>query len=117
MTCTKWRIRYPSRTAPNTESARSSCRCCDRSAGSGDAWMLERARCELHHGSRSFCVFGGVEGQAVAYDVLFQRSPFRSGPHVDPVWDVGEAQAGFSILAYGMRFSFTHATQTQESQG
>jgi hypothetical protein len=69
--------------------------------------------------TRSFTwyVFGGVDGQAVAYDLLLQSNPFRSGPHVDPVWDVGEAQAGFAILAYGMRFSFTYAAQTQEFQG
>jgi lipid A 3-O-deacylase len=69
--------------------------------------------------TRSFAwyVFGGVDGQAVAYDLLLQSSPFRSGPHVDPVWDVGEAQAGFAILAYGMRFSLTYAAQTQEFQG
>jgi hypothetical protein len=30
---------------------------------------------------------------------------------------VGEAQAGFAILAYGMRFSSTYTTQTQEFQG
>ena len=27
-------------------------------------------------------VFGGVNGQAVAYDMLLQSSPFRGGPHV-----------------------------------
>jgi hypothetical protein len=69
--------------------------------------------------TRSFVwyVFGGVDGQAVVYDLLLQGSPFRSGPRVDPVWDVGEAQAGFAILTYGMRFSFTYAAQTQEFQG
>ena len=69
--------------------------------------------------TRSFAwyLFGGVDGQAVAYDLLLQSNPFRSGPQVDPVWDVGEAQADFAILTYGMRFSFTHATQTQEFQG
>jgi lipid A 3-O-deacylase len=69
--------------------------------------------------TRSFAwyVSGGVDGQAVAYDLLLQSSPFRSGPHVDPVWDVGEAQVGFTILAHGMRFSFTYAAQTKEFQG
>jgi lipid A 3-O-deacylase len=69
--------------------------------------------------TRSFAwyVFGGVDGQAVAYDLLLQSSPFRSGPHVDPVWDVAEAQAGFAILAYGMRFTLTYVAQTQEFQG
>ena len=62
-------------------------------------------------------VFAGADGQAVAYDLLLQSSPFRSGPHVNLVWDVGEAQAGFAILADGMRFTFTYAVQTQEFQG
>jgi len=62
-------------------------------------------------------VFAGVDGQAVAYDLLLQSDPFRGGPHVNLVWDVGEAQAGFAILAYGMRFTVTYAVQTQEFQG
>jgi hypothetical protein len=62
-------------------------------------------------------VFAGLDGQAVGYDLLLQSSPFRGGPHVDLVWDVGEAQAGLAILAYGMRFSFTWVAQTQEFQG
>ena len=62
-------------------------------------------------------VFAGLDGQAVAYDLLLQNDPFRSGPHVKIVWDVGEAQAGFAILAGGVRFTFTYAVQTQEFQG
>jgi hypothetical protein len=49
-------------------------------------------------------------------DLLLQSDPFRSGPHVNLVWDVGEAQAGFAILTGGMRFTFTYAVQTQEFQ-
>jgi hypothetical protein len=62
-------------------------------------------------------VFAGVDGQAVGYDLLLESTPFRSGAHVNIVWDVGEMQGGFAILAYGMRFSFTYAVQTQEFQG
>jgi hypothetical protein len=62
-------------------------------------------------------VFAGVDGQAVGYAPLLQSRPFRSGPHVDPAWDVGEAQADFAVLACGMRFSVTYAVQTQEFQG
>jgi len=62
-------------------------------------------------------VFAGVDGQAVAYDITLQNSPFRGGPHVSTVWDVGEMQAGLGILAYGMRFTLTYAAQTQEFQG
>jgi lipid A 3-O-deacylase len=62
-------------------------------------------------------VFAGIDGQAVAYDITLQSSPFRGGPHVDGTWDVGELQGGLAILAYGMRFTFTYVAQTQEFQG
>jgi lipid A 3-O-deacylase len=62
-------------------------------------------------------VFAGIDGQAVAYDITLQNNPFRGGPHVDAIWDVGELEGGLAILAYGMRFSFTYAAQTQEFQG
>ncbi len=61
--------------------------------------------------------FGGADGQAVAYDLLLQSNPFRSGPHVSPVWDVGELQTGFAIIAYGMRLTLAYVIQTQEFQG
>jgi lipid A 3-O-deacylase len=61
--------------------------------------------------------FGGADGQAVAYDLLLQSNPFRSGPHVSPVWDVGELQTGFAIIAYGMRLTLAYVLQTQEFQG
>jgi lipid A 3-O-deacylase len=62
-------------------------------------------------------VFGGVDGQAVAYDMLLQSSPFRGGPHVSTVWDVGEMQGGFAVMAYGMRLTFAYVAQTQEFEG
>ncbi|WP_428490111.1 lipid A deacylase LpxR family protein [Rhodopila sp.] len=62
-------------------------------------------------------VFGGVDGQAVAYDLLLQSTPFRGGPHVSSVWDVGEMQGGFAVMAYGMRLTFAYVAQTQEFQG
>jgi lipid A 3-O-deacylase len=62
-------------------------------------------------------VFGGVDGQAVAYDLLLQSSPFRGGPHVSTVWDVAEMQGGFAVMAYGMRLTFAYVAQTQEFNG
>jgi lipid A 3-O-deacylase len=62
-------------------------------------------------------VFGGVDGQAVAYDLLLQSSPFRGGPHVSTIWDVGEMQGGFAVMAYGMRLTFAYVAQTQEFEG
>ena len=62
-------------------------------------------------------VFGGVDGQAVAYDLLLQSNPFRGGPHVSTVWDVAEMQGGFAVMAYGMRLTFAYVAQTQEFNG
>ena len=33
-----------------------------------------------------------------------------------PVWDVGEMQGGFAVMAYGMRLTFAYVAQTQEFQ-
>lgn len=62
-------------------------------------------------------VFAGADGQAVAYDLLLQSYPFRSGAHVSTVWDVGELQGGFAVMAYGMRLTFAYVAQTQEFHG
>jgi lipid A 3-O-deacylase len=62
-------------------------------------------------------VFGGADGQAVAYDLLLQSTPFRGGPRVSATWDVGEMQAGFAVMAYGMRLTFAYVAQTQEFEG
>jgi hypothetical protein len=62
-------------------------------------------------------MFAGADGQAVAYDILLQSDPFRGGPHVSTVWDVGELQAGFAIMANGLRLTFAYVAQTQEFQG
>ncbi len=62
-------------------------------------------------------VFAGVDGQAVGYDITLQSNPFRGGPHVDAIWDVGELECGVAILAYGVRLTLTYAAQTQEFEG
>jgi len=62
-------------------------------------------------------VFVGADGQAVGYDLLLQSSPFRGGPHVSPIWDVGEVQAGAAVMAYGVRLTFAYVVQTQEFRG
>jgi lipid A 3-O-deacylase len=74
---------------------------------------------DAYHATRPFAwyVFAGVDGQAVAYDLLLQSNPFRSGPHVSTVWDVGEMQAGFAIMTHGMRLTFAYVAQTQEFHG
>lgn len=62
-------------------------------------------------------LYAGVDGQAVAYDLLLQSTPFRSGPHVGLVWDVAEFQAGAAVMAFGMRFTLAYVAQTQEFEG
>lgn len=62
-------------------------------------------------------VFAGVDGQAVGYDLLLQGGPFRSGPHVSPLWDVAEMQAGAVIMVAGMRLTVAYVAQTPEFQG
>jgi lipid A 3-O-deacylase len=62
-------------------------------------------------------IFAGADGQAVAYDLLLESSPFRGGPHVSRIWDVAEFQGGFAIMAYGMRLTFAYVVQTQEFNG
>jgi lipid A 3-O-deacylase len=62
-------------------------------------------------------VFAGLDGQAVGYDLLLQSSPFRSGPHVNPLWDVAEFQAGAAVMAFGVRFTVAYVIQTPEFEG
>jgi hypothetical protein len=62
-------------------------------------------------------VFAGANGQAVGYDLLLQSAPFRSGPHVSPVWDVGEVQAGVAVIVHGVRLTAAYVAQTQEFEG
>jgi hypothetical protein len=65
----------------------------------------------------SWYVFAGADGQAVAYDLLLQSAPFRSGPHVSPIWDVAELQGGFAIVTNGMRLTVAYVAQTPEFHG
>ncbi len=62
-------------------------------------------------------LFAGVDGQAVGYDLLLQSNPFRGGPHVDPVWDVGEMEFGAAVMVWGMRLTAAYVFQTQEFHG
>ena len=70
----------------------------------GDAYTPTRAL--------AWYVFVGVDAQAVGYDLLLQAAPFRSGPHVSPLWDVGEMQAGAAIMTAGLRLTVAYVAQT-----
>ena len=65
----------------------------------------------------SWYVFAGANAQAVAYDLLLQSAPFRSGPHVSPVWNVAELQGGFAVMVNGMRLTLAYVAQTPEFHG
>ena len=65
----------------------------------------------------SWYVFAGVDGQAVGYDLLLQTAPFRSGPHVSPVWDIGEGQVGVAAIVHDVRLTLAYVAQTQEFHG
>ena len=64
-------------------------------------------------------VFAGVDGQAVGWDETLDGLPFAASRHVDRVPFVGEFQAGFTIMAWGLRFTAMQVLQSNEfrSQG
>jgi len=61
-------------------------------------------------------VFLGADGQAVARDITLDGSDMVAGPSVAHKPWLGEAQAGFAVMGYGMRLSYTHIVQTQQFQ-
>ncbi|AQS89236.1 hypothetical protein A0U93_03105 [Neoasaia chiangmaiensis] len=59
--------------------------------------------------------YGGVEGQAVAYDATLQGNTLRNNsPHVSKTWDVGEIHAGLAVMWHGVRLSYSQNWQTAE---
>lgn len=64
----------------------------------------------------SWYAFGGVEGQAVAYDATLEGNTIRhNSPHVpNMLWDVGEIHAGVAVMWHGVRLSYSQIWQTAE---
>ncbi|EHD14923.1 hypothetical protein CIN_08550 [Commensalibacter intestini A911] len=63
-------------------------------------------------------VFGGVDGQAVAYNATLQGDPTHSHQqHVSKKWDVGEILAGAAVIVKGYKIAYTQTWQTQEFNG
>lgn len=59
--------------------------------------------------------FGGVTGNAVAYDATLEGNTLRKNSlHVNKKWDVGEIHAGVAVMFYGLRVSYSQVWQTQE---
>ena len=72
----------------------------------------------VHRRPVTWYVFGGVDGQAVAFDETIDGSTFRNpSPHADRIWDVGEIEAGAAIIYRGVRLSYSQTWQTQEFRG
>lgn len=59
-------------------------------------------------------VFAGADGQGVAHDITLSGNSFRDSPNVKLQPAVGEVEAGFAVMAYGARLSYTHVFQSQE---
>lgn len=59
-------------------------------------------------------VFGGVDGQAVAYNTLLEGNSFANGPSVDKKPFVGEFEIGLAVIWHGVRMTFTQTWQTHE---
>lgn len=75
---------------------------------------------DAYKGTRSvpWYFFGGVTGDAVAYDATLEGNTMRSNsPHVTKKWDVGEIHAGVAVMFYGLRVSYSQVWQTQEFKG
>jgi lipid A 3-O-deacylase len=59
--------------------------------------------------------FGGVDGQAVAYNTLLEGNSFSSsGPSVDKVPFVGEFELGLAVIYHGVRVTFSQTWQSHE---
>ncbi len=61
-------------------------------------------------------VFFGANGQAVGRDITLDGNDFVAGASVRRLPLLAEAQAGFAVMAWGMRLSYTHVVQTQQFQ-
>ncbi len=63
-------------------------------------------------------LFGGVDGQAVAYNASLQGDPTKlNAQHVSKKWNVGEILAGATIIVKGYKIAYTQTWQTQEFRG
>ncbi len=59
-------------------------------------------------------VFAGVDGQAIAWDETLDGLPFATSRHVGRLPFVGEFQAGFAVIAGGVRLTAMQVIQSNE---
>lgn len=67
--------------------------------------------------SRSFFVFGGVDGRAVARDIFLDGNTFRDGPSVEKKHFVGDAYYGAGVILGTWQLTYTEAVRTKEFEG
>ena len=61
-------------------------------------------------------VFAGADGQGLLRDITLDGNDFSGGPSVTLNPLVGELEAGFAIMVYGTRLTYTQVMQSQEFQ-
>lgn len=61
-------------------------------------------------------VFLGGDGQGLMRDITLDGNDFSPGPSVTLIPYVGEIEAGFAIMVFGTRLTYTQIMQSQEFQ-
>lgn len=82
-----------------------------RPALSGSAFFQPRSR------EFGWYVFAGVEGRAVARDILLDGNTYRQSRSVDARPFVGDALYGLAVMYAGVRLSYTQVLRTEEFYG
>ncbi len=59
-------------------------------------------------------VFAGADAQGIAHDLVLQGNDFATGPGVKPIPYLGEVEAGFAVIAFGSRLTYTQVVQSQQ---
>lgn len=65
-------------------------------------------------GPLAWNVFVGVQGRAVARNLLLDGNTFEDSPSVERTPIVGDLQAGFAVSAGDWRLTYTYVTRTEE---
>jgi len=82
-----------------------------RPALSGSAFFQPRTR------DFGWYAFAGVEGRAIARDILLDGNTYRQSRSVDHRPFVGDAMYGLAVMYAGVRLSYTQVLRTEEFYG
>ena len=61
--------------------------------------------------------FAGLDGEAVAYDLLLQSAPFRGGPHVSPNHALAAVYGGIALMTGAVRVTAAYVADTPAFHG